>query len=322
METEIDKIIKEKYESGVFQGAVLVARNGEIIYNDGVGYCDTQQSKSITSDTRMYLASVSKPFTAMAVMILKERNKLSYDDKLIQYIPEFSNFGSEITLRHLLTHTSGIPDYWDLGIGKAGLTNEDVLKSILKHQHLDFVPGTKYSYSNSGYVVLALIVEQVAKQPFSEFISSNIFLPLKMNDSFVCTSLPPPSTNRAIGIDDSGQISDYDILTTGDGGIFSTTSDLFLWDQALYNNTLIAESTLKEAFEPMKLNDGSTSNYGFGWELPNNDAVAHTGSLNGFGSGIYRDLRSKTLLVMLSNKGESFEVKDIAQPIFEVLFSR
>lgn len=319
---QIEQVMNEKYERGIFQGAILLAQNGEVVYKNGFGYCDSSKNKSITSDTRMYLASVSKSFTSMAIMILKERNKLSYDNRLIQYIPEFSSFGSEITLRHLLTHTSGIPDYWDLNINKPGLTNQDVLKSVLEHKKLEFIPGTKYSYSNSGYVLLALIVEQVSKSSFSEFIHTNIFTPLKMNNSFVCTSLPPPSTNRAIGTSDSGQVSDYNILTTGDGGIFSSTADLFLWDQALYDKTLISEFTLMEAFEPMSLSDGSKSNYGFGWELPNNCAVAHTGSFAGFGSGIYRDLCSKTLLVMLSNKGESFEVQEIAQPIFEVLFSQ
>jgi len=269
--SKIDKLMQYSYENGMFNGVILVTNSGEPIYKKAFGYADKINNRKLNDSSIFYLASVSKQFTAMAIMILKEQGKLSFEDKLTMYFPEFSGFANDVTIKQLMTHTSGMPDQYRLGIYKAGLTNEMVKEALLKHGKLNFKPGYKYSYSNGGYVLLSLIVEKVSGISFHEFMELNIFNPLGMANTLVYDESAPNIENRAVGYDHEGELNDYNIFTTGAGGMYSNVHDLYLWDQALYTEILVSKTSLEEAFTSTYLNNGTLSNYGYGWIVSDNN---------------------------------------------------
>ncbi len=311
--------------------AILVIKDGKKIYNKGIGLANLEDSKKITPNTDFYLASVSKEFTAMAIMILHDRGKLKFDDHITKYLPGFPAYGKDITIRNLLTHTSGIPDYYELlGYNHdfSGITNKNVWDLLVKLDSLHFKPGTKYEYSNSGYVLLSMIVERISKVPFGKFMKKNIFEKLGMKNTIVYTPLITTITTRAIGYskDSTGNYrkNDYNQFTTGAGGIFSSTNDLFKWDQSLYTNKLVRKSTLDEAFTNQKLNDGTEINYGFGWmigkfndgKLKGIEYIYHTGALDGFRNTILRIPRLHFSYVVLSNTGEHLAKPETIPELF------
>jgi CubicO group peptidase (beta-lactamase class C family) len=170
------------YEQDQFNGSILVSVNGRVIYRNALGEANFESHQKFTPLTGSCIASLSKQFTAMAIMILAEQKKLIYDDPISRFFPEIKNFADSITIRHLLTHTSGIPDVGDLGIDKPGLTGKEVMKS-LKKLHSNFrKPGIKYQYSNTGYILLDGIIQKVSGQNSSDFINRNMLVPLKMNN--------------------------------------------------------------------------------------------------------------------------------------------
>ena len=225
--SQIDSLMIKLYNRGQFNGSVLVAEHGDVIYKKGFGKANFKESLDYTPATPSYLASLTKQFTAMAIMMLAENKKLSYEDKLSKYFPEFPPYAVKITIRNLLNHTSGIPDYFSLGIVHPGLRNEEVLKALVKIDSLNFQPGSKFEYSNSGYVLLAMIIEKVSGLPFNIFLKINIFDPLKMDNTVVLDTSNPKIKNKALGYDVFGNDYDKDILTMGDGGIYSTVDDLY-----------------------------------------------------------------------------------------------
>ncbi len=318
----IGSLMTELYEDGDFNGTILVTEKGQIYYDTAFGFGNFITKEPLTVSSSFYVASVSKQFTAMAIMILKEQNKLSYNDTLTKYFPEFPSYANKITIKHLLTHTSGLINYFKIDLYKPGLTNEDVLNALIKQKALDFYPGNEFSYSNSGYIMLAMIVEKVSGKPFHVFMKESIFDPLGMKNTLVFDKSRPVIKNRAVGFNKKGDLDDYEILTAGDGGIYSTTHDLFLWDQSLYHNVLVDSATLSEAFRETKLNDGSLSNYGFGWviaENKKNNIVYHNGGLNGYRTSIYRDMNNQSCIILLTNKGDASKVESVTRKILEIL---
>jgi CubicO group peptidase (beta-lactamase class C family) len=268
------------------------------------------------------LASVSKQFTAMVIMMLQEKGKLSFDDSVSQYL----NIPYKgITIRNLLNHTSGLPDYqaimdqyWDKS-KVAG--NADILDYLNKYQPpVLFEPGSKYNYSNTGYVLLASIAEKASGIDFIAFCRMEIFKKLGMKDTDIRTIEEKKSTKnvaqghiyvpakQAFVRADSFPSSNYTIWLgnrKGPGRISSTAADLLKWDQALYTQQLIKQSTLDEAFTPVELNNGALSNYGFGWEIKTDAAgnkyVTHNGDNPGYKTQIVRFIQSKKTLIVLCN---------------------
>lgn len=319
---KIEKLMQHSYENDMFNGVILVSQNSKPIYKSSFGFADKNNNRMLTDSSVFYLASVSKQFTAMAIMILAEQNKLSYNDKLSSYFPEFPNYADSITIKQLLTHTSGIANHYRFGIYKKGLTNNEVKEVLVKQERPDFNPGDKFSYSNGGYVLLALIVEKVSGMPFHKFMEVNIFKPLEMNHTLVHDESAPKIENRAVGYNQSGALDDYEIFTTGAGGIFSTINDLFLWDQALYSEKLIPETTLKEAFTRATINNGDSINYGFGWGINVTDgqkSVQHSGGLNGYRTFIKRNLYNKSGYIILTNHGDASNNSAIMDALDDIL---
>ena len=311
-------ILSQKQLSGV----ILVADNGKPIYFNAIGSREFAKQIPLQKTDIFELASVSKQFTAMIIMMLKEKGNLGYDDLVEKYltIPY-----KGITIRHLLTHTSGLPDYQEIMDKHWDKTKVASNKEILEYLNQyappkQFDPGTKYEYSNTGYVLLASIAEKASGKDFIAMCREWIFEPLKMNSTNIRTLEEKAATpNFAIGHiyvtekqqyirADSFPSSDYTIWLgnrKGPGRISSTAEDLLKWDQALYSNSLIKESTLQEAFTRMKLSDGRMSNYGFGWELPTDKTlgtvVMHTGDNPGYSTRIVRYIDQHKTIILLSN---------------------
>ena len=307
----IDKLMSELYQHGQFNGAIVVANHGNIIYRKGFGKANFQAGADFTPETPSNIGSVTKQFTAMSIMMLAEQGKLNYDDPVSKYIPEFSRSAhlGQLTLRQLLNHTSGIPDYGDLGIDDSGLDQPALVAILLEKEDLLAEPGQKYRYSNTGYALLAIVVERVSGKRFGEFLEQEIFAPVGMSNTFVYDSAARRKVLAAIGYGQFGQVDDArPTAIPGDGGIYSTIDDLFKWDQALYTEKLVRQSTLAEAFTPGKVQQG-VSTYGFGWNIEDEDGggkyLWHTGSNAGFRAFISRRLSDRVTVIMLTNKGNS-----------------
>ena len=323
-----------------FNGVVIITENGKHIYHKAFGYRVYEKKIPLQSSDIFELASVSKQFTAMIIMMLKENGKLDYDDSVSKYI---AIPYKGITIRHLLTHTSGLPDYqevmdkyWDK-TKVAG--NKDCIEYLNKHAPPKlFEPGEKYNYSNTGYLLLASIAEEASGKDFFWMCRQWIFKKLKMKSTDIRTLEEKKSTiNFAIGHiyvkerdryvrADSFPSSDYTIWLgnrKGPGRISSTATDLLKWDNALYTEKLVKQSTLSEAFTPMKLNDGSFFNYGFGWILRSDSAfgkiVYHTGDNPGYSTQILRYIDKNKTVILLSNN--SFALSPVVKEI-EKLFEQ
>jgi CubicO group peptidase (beta-lactamase class C family) len=325
-ERTIDQLMSALHERGQFNGTVLVAVQGKVIYRNAFGPANFQTNAKLTPDTPFCLASVTKPFTATAIMMLAERNKLSYDDALSKYIPEFarSSQTSKITIRQLLTHTSGIPDYGDLDIDDSNLTQKELVADLLKRESVFGQPGQRYRYSNPGYALLAIVMQRVSGQRFGDFVEQMIFKPLGMGGSFVYDSPQKKNSLAAIGYSQFGARDDVNSTAVpGDGGIYSTVDDLFKWDQALYTDKLVRQSSLAAAFAPGSVQEGA-STYGFGWNVADMNGekyVWHTGSTAGFRAFIERRLTSRITVILLTNRGNSKRI-EINDAILNILRGR
>ena len=313
-----------------FSGVLLVAENGKPVYHKAFGYREFEPRILLQTSDIFELASVSKQFTAMIIMMLKEKGKLNYDDLVENYL-EIPYKG--ITIRHLLTHTSGLPDYqeimdkyWDK-TRVAG--NPDCIEYLNKHAPPKrFEPGDKYEYSNTGYLLLASIAEKASGKDFIDMCRKWIFRKLKLKSTNIRTLEQKKATkNFAIGHiyvqernkyvrADSFPSSDYTIWLgnrKGPGRISSTAADLLKWDRALYTDKLVNQLTLQDAFTPMKLNNDSLSNYGFGWSLRTDSIfgkiVSHTGDNPGYKTQIIRYIdKKKTIIVLNNNAHKDFSL--------------
>ena len=305
-----------------FSGVVLIAENGIPAYQKAFGYREFADQIPLQASDIFELASVSKQFTAMIIMMLKEKDLLNYDDSVSKYL-EIPYKG--MTIRNLLTHTSGLPDYQDIMDKYWNKTkvagNPECIEYLNKYSPpKHFEPGEKYEYSNTGYMLLASIAEKASGKDFIELCRKWIFKKLKMKSTDIRTLEEKKATkNFAIGHmyveernkyvrADSFPSSNYTIWLgnrKGPGRISSTAADLLKWDNALYTEKLVRQSTLQEAFTPMKLNDGSFSNYGFGWELRNDPSfgkiVQHNGDNPGYKTQIIRYIDKKKTMIILNN---------------------
>jgi CubicO group peptidase (beta-lactamase class C family) len=296
--------------------SVTVIHDGKVLLAKGYGLADVEEKIPRTPETNFRLASLTKQFTAMSILILAERKKLSLDESLIKFFPEFPFYGKQITVRHLLSHTSGLIDYED--VIPAGTTipvlDRDVLRLLLKQDKTYSPPGSKFRYSNSGYSLLSLIVEVRSGMPFAQFLKKNIFQPLKMNNSLAYEQGFSIIPNRAYGYSTSGQSftrTDQSVTSSvlGDGGIYSSVSDLFKWDQALYTTRLVSAKRLKLVFTPgSSPTDFLNSRYGFGWFIGNYRGLKeiwHYGETRGFTTRIARFPEKKFALVILTNRNDA-----------------
>ncbi len=318
----LDSALTALHQLQLFNGVVLVAQEGQVLYKKAFGVNDAGGKTLLSTQSSFNLASVSKQFVAMSAMLLKEENKLQYDDPVQKYLPSFPY--PNIVVRQLLTHTSGLPEYFDLAQRQLTLldtlTNDDLLQLLARHKPaLEFEPGSQWSYCNTGYILLASVVEKAAGKPFAQFFAERIARPLGLSHTFVYHFKGPAApAQRVMGMRrEGGKWLPDDLISidgvVGDGNVYSSAEDLLRWEQALYTEKLVKKSTLEEAFSPVKLNDGSTYPYGFGWAVGKvGRELSHTGSWVGFRTLIVRDLDQKNTLIALDNSGQGF-VQQIAR---------
>jgi len=312
--------------------SVMVIHRGKPVFAKGYGLADLETRVPCATNTNFRLASVTKQFTAMAVLMLAEHKQLSLDERLADFFPEFPAYGDQITVRHLLTHTSGLPDYEDEI--PAGTTipvlDQDVLRILLKQDNTCFPPGTQYRYSNSGYALLALIVEQRSGQTFARFLKQKIFAPLKMSNTLAYESGLSTVANRAYGHSPEGsgfRRTDQSLTSSvlGDGGVYSSVADLFKWDQALYTTKLVSGKMLQEAFTPAIPTDKPGRSYGFGWYLGEYGGLKeiwHGGETMGFRTRIMRFPERKFTVILLANRSDAVLDELPHEIVALVLFDR
>ncbi len=328
---EVDALFEPLTEGESPGAAVMVIERGQVLHVGGYGYADLERRNPITPKTAFRLASVSKQFAAMAIMILAERGLLDFDDPMIQYLPELARFGDRIALRHLLVHTSGLPDYYDAleAESEGGMPDtEQAMRFLAGWGEPLFPAGERYEYSNPGYDMLALVVERASGQTFGQFVQDNIFTPLGMNDSVVHDGSQGAIRNRALGYSRSEysfELDDEHVLNNiiGSGGIYSTVEDLRLWDQALFTEKLVQRSTLDEAWSPARLAGGDEYPYGFGWRLGRygglGHLVAHSGGWVGFSTFVVHYPEREFSVIVLSNLGE-FDAEEAAHHVTDIFF--
>lgn len=308
-------LFSEFAQTGVPGASVMVLREGNILHAESFGLANVEQQTPCTEQTNFRLASLTKQFTAMAILLLVERKDLSLDEHLPDFFPECPSSWEKITVRQLLSHTSGLLDYEDLI--PAGTTlpvrDADVLRLLLERRETYFPPASKYRYSNSGYALLALIVEARAGLRFATFLHQNIFRPLNMETTLAYECGISEVRHRAYGYARRGARFERDdqSLTSsvlGDGGIYSSTSDLAKWDQGLYTEDLISAQTRELAFTGVTPTERAGTEYGFGWFIGGYHGlkeVWHYGETVGFTTRISRFPEKQFTSIILANRSEA-----------------
>lgn len=293
-----DQSIEEYLNSQFFTGAALVIDQGATVLKRGFGLANRNTGQANNTDTRFRLASVTKQFTAMAIMILQERGLLSIDANVSTYIADYPR-GDDILIRHLLTHTAGIIRNYDRDAPNRNVTPEELVE-LFKHAPLQSEPGQEYSYSNSGYKLLGLIIERVSGQSYADFVAQEIFGTLNMNRSGFGPDIPDTDNSALPYLINGNELGAENMsLRYSGGGLVSTINDLAKWDRALEQNTLVSESATAQIFTPF------LSNYGFGWRIEERDGANsyyHGGSLPGFNTFILRVPEKRRLIILLSNE--------------------
>ena len=338
---QIEAIFSSLKSSTAPGAAVLVVRDGKVVFCRGYGVTDLHTQHLIGPNTDFRLASFTKQFTAMSIMLLVHDGKLRYDDHLTDIFPEFPACGKPITIRNLLNHTSGLPDYEDLLNAQypnkpdeqiPQIHDDGVLKLLEQQSAGKFPAGSKWEYSNSGYVVLGLIVQKVSGEPFGQFLHDRIFAPLKMTHTLAYEKGKNDVPHRAYGHTkekDGWRETDQSSTsaTLGDGGIYTSIDDLAKWDRALRDHTLLSESEMQPALTsvqpsagPAKNEHGETVSYGFGWFLDpylGHKRMFHDGETMGFRTTIQRFPNDDLTVIVLANrrdvdpKGLALKVADL-----------
>ncbi|MEO7910980.1 MAG: serine hydrolase domain-containing protein [Roseiflexaceae bacterium] len=302
----LDNYLNDIVNAGWFQGAVLVARDGQLILSKGYGMADAAHATPNSVQTRFRLASVTKQFTAAAIMILQARGQLNIQDAICAHVPDCPAAWRDITIRNLLTHTSGLANYTDFMSYEPSQmqpTSPDELIARFRNEPLLYPPGTTYSYENSDYVLLGRIIEQVSGQSYADFLHDAIFAPLKMRDSGVATGLGN-DPGYAVGYGSVGAPApplDTSTLFSA-GGLYSTVEDLYRWDQALSSDVLLPAALRSQMFTPF-LRD-----YACGWmvDRPGDRLrISHPGLIDGFATYIARYPDDHITVIVLSNLDSS-----------------
>lgn len=305
LEAKFDEYMTALMKLGRFNGYVLVARDGKQVFGKGYGMANFEDEALNTPQTKFRLASITKPFTATAVLMLQEKGKLKLQDFVCQYLSDCPAAWKPITIEQLLSHTSGIPDYvaspnFMETLAQRSTTDEIIAR--VSNQPLLFAPGEKFSYSNSNYYLLGQIIENISKKPYATFILENIFAPLKMSNS----GYDDNSTilkRRAAGYIKQGDTlinARYMDMTKAyaAGGLYSTAEDLLLWDTALYTEQLISKKSLEAMFTPGK------GGVGYGWFVnreANRQLIMQGGLNSGFAAGIFRYPEERVCIILLNN---------------------
>ena len=325
---KIDEILTN-YEGNNPGAALAIIKNGKLIYTKSYGLSNLETNINVSEHSNFRLASVSKQFTAAAILQLIQKNKLSLQTQLSECFPSLPSYAKEINIQHLLNHTSGILDYDDFIDESANshqLSDIDVLNACMSFKKTYFKAGEQYRYSNTAYVLLGLIIEKYSGLSYPDYLSKNIFKPLKMKNTVAYVKGVNTIKERAYGYSkkegnwirkDQSSTS----ATLGDGGIYSNLIDLFKWDEALYSNKILPHSIWLTAFEQQSLTNNTKIDYGFGWHLKktktNQNVIYHTGSTTSFRNVFYRIPEERLSIILLTNRNtpEETNMVELAEKI-------
>src|SRR5215208_5291846 len=315
--TKVDEYIRTEMQAQQIPGVSLaVIKDGQIVLARGYGLANVEHQVPVKPETIFQSGSTGKQFTATAIMMLMEEGKLTLDDKITKYFPDGPETWRNITVRHLLTHTSGMTDYPQDFDMRRDYT-EDELFQRLKNVPLAFQPGEKWSYSNLAYVMLGILIHKVSGKFYGDFLQERVFKPLGMTTARVISEADIVP-NRAAGYRlVNGQLKNQSwvspsLNTTADGALYLTVYDMAKWDAALYTEKLLKKSSLEQMWTPVKLNDGKTFPYGFGWalgEVRGHRIVEHGGAWQGFKSFISRYIDDKLTVVLFANQARTNQSK-------------
>lgn len=340
---KIDSLFQEMHNEDNFNGNVLISKKGEIIFKKSYGF-SVNGKKPLTDNSIFNLASITKQFTAAGIVLLARDGKLTYEDDIRSYVPELS-FYPKITIRNLLNHTSGLYDYMKLTDSllikknpKAALDNQKVIELFRKSKpELNFLPNEKYEYSNTGYLLLATIIERISKESYADFLQNKIFKPLNMRDTKVLfryintvniENLTTGYQNNENGklvdaIESSPKVYNYDGVK-GQGRLYSTTLDLNKWSDAISNN-FFSKGELKEISAVSKTTEKEQINYGFGWyitnDLVNGKSIYHSGGWPGYVTYIEKNLKNGITFIILQNVS-TIKTGIPTYPLKNILYSK
>jgi CubicO group peptidase (beta-lactamase class C family) len=342
---QIDAVFTALKSSRAPGAAVLVIYRGQPVFRRGYGVSDLRTMRPIDTATNFRLASFTKQFTAACIMLLVHDGKLHYDDHLTEVFPEFPAYGKAITVRNLLNHTSGLPDYEDLLLAQHPNTSEDRIPQIHDAEVLTlleqqtagrFAAGARWKYSNSGYAVLAMIVEKVSGKPFGQFLQERIFTPLRMTNTLAYEKGKNDVPNRAFGhTKEENRWRETDQSPTsavlGDGGIYSSLDDLAKWDRALREHTLLSAAEMQPALTAVQPTagramtpEGELVSYGFGWFVEpykGHKRMSHNGETVGFRTTIQRFPDDKLTIIVLANRVD-VDAEELALRVAEQYLER
>lgn len=322
-----------KYDHTHMPGCALaIVKNGEIIYKKGYGMADLERGIVNRPHTVFYAGSISKQFVAGCALLLSERGLLDLNAPVHKYLDDFPDYGHTITVQHLIYHTSGIKDYFELfeksGIDYLNQISRNKVYNLIKSQDsLNFNPGDQYSYSNSGYLMLSMIIEQVAGMPLSSFVDQEIFKPLGMMHSLFLDNVNRLIPNRALGyhknLDDQieNMIMRFDLV--GSGGLYTTVEDLYLWDQNFYHSKIGSPQFIDHLLTSGTLNNGQDTRYAFAIlrdRLLGRTVIGHSGSLGGYRSQFLQFPDEKLSIIILSNLS-NFKPGERAHDIAKILLN-
>ena len=330
---KIDEVMTIANKYRLFNGSVLVAEHGKVIYKKGLGLANMEWEIPNTTETKFRLASVTKQFTAMAVLQLVAQGKIKLDGKISDYLPDYrKDTGEKITIHQLLNHTSGIPSYTGFpgffqDVSRNPFKVDDFVKKYAS-KDLEFEPGSKFSYNNSGYFLLGAIIEKVTGKPYEQVLKENIFEPLGMKntgyDHFDTLIQKRATGYQKAGGDDRYVNAPYLDMSIpyAAGSLYSTVEDLYLWDQALYGDSLLSAELKELMFKP------NLENYAYGWTIRKASfddkipVIAHNGGINGFSTTIVRFPADKNLIVLLDNTASGGNIDRLSLAITQILYDR
>lgn len=322
----VDALLEQLVTQQQFSGAVLIAQEGAILVSKGYGLADRTQNLPNTPQTKFRIGSITKQFTAVAMLQLQAKGKLNVQDRICQYLPDCPVTWQAITIHHLLTHTSGIPDFThfpDYEQTKNTPSTPAQTMARFQNKPLDFQPGAKWDYSNSNYIVLGAMIERVSGQSYEQFLQETVFTPLQMTNS----GYEHAKSRLAVGyVDATVEAEPIDMsIPFAAGGLYSTVEDLYRWDQALYTEKLLPQKLLDLMFTPFAtIPDSGGLGYGYGWVIGqqvNHHSVSHNGGIEGFVSSINRFPAEKVTIIVLCNQ-QNVNPNALSTQLAQIVFAQ
>ncbi len=331
---QIDELLTKRLDAIAPGCAVLIAKNGQIVYNKAFGQADLERRVPVQPTMVFRIGSLTKQFTAVALLQLVEQGKIALTDSLQKFIKGFPGKGRVITIEHLLTQTSGIPDYLNLEFHipnpfRYDFPTRQIVDSI-RHQPLSFIPGSKFEYSNSNYFLLGYLIEQVSGLSYPEYLKQKIFDPIGLTHTYYegPASIMPNRVQGYEKTENAYHTADFISMTLfySAGGLISTTEDLFRWNEALRQGILLKKETLEKAFRPYTLGDGTVSDYGYGWfirKLEGTTSIEHGGSIFGFRSeAIFLPRKNIYVVGLFNGRQQNTDEQDLCYELVKLILGK